>query len=129
MGRSNKVALTCQVCGATYYKVPSAIYKAARCCSKECQGKLQAEKFEQRRRELEKELEGLRTESESGEKRLPHRLVNIRITAKVPIWPEYQPKVGAVYRAERYPVFKAPGYVIQSGGKRINIRADECVEV
>ena len=79
--------------------------------------------------ELTKELEGLRTESPEGEKRLPHRLVRIRITAKVPVWPEYQPRIGATYRAERYPMFKAPGYVIESGGKRINIRADECVEV
>ena len=85
--------------------------------------------MEQRRRELEKEMEGLRAESASGEKRLPHSLVRIRITAKVPIWPEYQPKVGAVYQAERYPVFKQTGYVIESGGKRINIRANECVEV
>lgn len=100
-----------------------------RCCSKECRGKVQAERLEQRRRELEKELEGLRTESPEGEKRLPHSLVRIRITAKVPIWPEYQPEVGSVHQAERYPVFKAPGYVIESGGKRINIRADECVEV
>ena len=129
MGKSNKVALACQVCGATFYKVPSAITMATRCCSKECRGKVQAERLEQRRRELEKELEGLRTESPEGEKRLPHSLVRIRITAKVPIWPEYQPKVGAVYQAERYPVFKQTGYVIESGGKRINIRADECVEI
>ena len=79
--------------------------------------------------QLEKELEGLRTESPEGEKRLPHRLVRIRITAKVPVWPEYQPRIGATYQAERYPIFKAPGYVIESGGKRINIRANECVEV
>ena len=129
MGKSNKVALTCQVCGATYYKVPSAITRATRCCSKACQGVMQAEKLEQRRRELAKELEGLSTESADGAKRLPHSLVRIRITAKVPIWPEYHPKVGSVHQAERYPVFKAPGYVIESGGKRINIRADECVEV
>lgn len=83
MGKSNKVALVCQVCGATFYKVPSAITMETRCC----------------------------------------------ITAKVPVWPEYQPRIGATYRAERYPMFKAPGYVIESGGKRINIRADECVEI
>ena len=115
MGKSNKVALVCQVCGATFYKVPSAITVETRCCSKECRGKVQAERLEQRRRELAK--------------RLPHRLVRIRITAKVPVWPEYQPRIGATYRAERYPMFKAPGYVIESGGKRINIRANECVEV
>ena len=129
MGKSNKVALVCQVCGATFYKVPSAITMETRCCSKECRGKVQAERLELRRRELAKELEDLRTESPEGEKRLPHRLVRIRITAKVPVWPEYQPRIGATYQAERYPIFKAPGYVIESGGKRINIRADECVEV
>ena len=90
MGKSNKVALVCQVCGATFYKVPSAITMETRCCSKECRGKVQAERLEQRRRELAKELEDLRTESPEGE---------------------------------------APGYVIESGGKRINIRANECVEV
>ena len=63
MGKSNKVALVCQVCGATFYKVPSAITMATRCCSKECRGKVQAERLEQRRRELEKEMEDLRTES------------------------------------------------------------------
>ena len=129
MGKSNKVALVCQVCGATFYKVPSAITLETSCCSKECRGKVQAERLELRRRELAKELDGLRTESPEGEKRLPHRLVRIRITAKVPVWPEYQPRIGATYRAERYPMFKAPGYVIESGGKRINIRANECVEV
>lgn len=129
MGKSNKVALVCQVCRATFYKVPSAITRATRCCSKACQGVMQAEKLEQRRRELAKELEGLSTESADGVKRLPHRIVNIRITAKVPVWPEYQPRIGATYRAERYPMFKAPGYVIESGGKRINIRANECVEI
>ena len=130
MGKSKKIALTCEACGAVFYKTPS--YYAInhpKFCSKECRGKAQAEKMEQRRREMEKELEGLRTESESGEKRLPHRLVNIRITAKIPIWPEYQPALGTIYQAERYPTFKAPGYVIESGGKRINIRADECVEI
>lgn len=43
MGKSNKVALVCQVCGATFYKVPSAITMETRCCSKECRGKVQAE--------------------------------------------------------------------------------------
>ena len=72
MGKSNKVALVCQVCGATFYKVPSAITVETRCCSKECRGKVQAERLEQRRRELAKELEGLRTESPEGEKRRPN---------------------------------------------------------
>lgn len=68
MGKSNKVALVCQVCGATFYKVPSAITMETRCCSKECRGKVQAERLELRRRELAKELDGLRTESPVGKK-------------------------------------------------------------
>jgi len=55
-----------------------------------------------------------------------------RITRPIEIYPELSPVVGQIYPAERYSPptsTKRYGYVIQSGGKRINIRADECVEV
>lgn len=95
MSKSKKIALTCEACGAVFYKAPSyCAINHPKFCSAECRAQASAKRMEQRRLELEKELEGLRTESESGEKRLPHRLVNIRITAKIPIWPEYQPALG-----------------------------------
>ena len=75
-------------------------------------------------------LGGMR--AENGELRLPHTCVNIRITKPVEIYPELSPVVGQIYPAERYSPptsTKRYGYVIKSGGKRINIRADECVEV
>ena len=75
---------------------------------------------------------GERMRAENGELRLPHTRVNIRITKPVEIYPELSPVVGQIYPAEKYcppTCVKKPGYVIESGGKRINIRADECVEV
>lgn len=68
----------------------------------------------------------------NGELRLPHTCVNIRITRTVEVYPELRPHVGQTYPAEKYrppTCVKKPGYVIESGGKRINIRANECVEV
>ena len=70
--------------------------------------------------------------AENGELRLPHSRVNIRITRPIEIYPELSPVVGQIYPAERYSPptsTKRYGYVIESGGKRINIRANECVEV
>ena len=64
-------------------------------------------------------------------RRLPHTMVRIRISCKVPVDPEYQPPVGSVHEAERYGPYKGSrtGYVIRSGGKRINIRWNECIEI
>lgn len=64
-------------------------------------------------------------------RRLPHTMVRIRIICKVPVDPEYQPTVGSEHAAEKYGPNKRKnaGYVIQSGGKRINIRWNECVEI
>ena len=65
-------------------------------------------------------------------RRLPHTMVRIRIICKVPVDPEYQPTVGSEHEAERYTGMgktKRAGYVIQSGGKRINIRWNECIEI
>ena len=76
--------------------------------------------------------QGERMRDENGELRLPHSRVNIRITKPVEIYPELSPVVGQIYPAERYSPptsTKRYGCVIKSGGKRINIRADECVEV
>lgn len=64
-------------------------------------------------------------------RRLSHTMVRIRITCKVPVDPEYQPPVGSEHDAEKYGPHKGGrvGYVIQSGGKRINIRWNECMEI
>ncbi len=69
--------------------------------------------------------QGERMRAENGELRLPHSRVNIRITKPVEIYPELSPAVGQIYPAERYSPptrTKRYGYVIKSGGKRINIR-------
>ena len=76
--------------------------------------------------------QGERMRAENGELRLPHSRGNIRSRKPVEIYPELSPVVGQIYQAEKYlprTCRKKPGYVIESGGKRINIRADECVEV
>lgn len=64
-------------------------------------------------------------------RRLPHTMVRIRIICKVPVDPEYQPPVGSEHEAEKYGPnkLKNAGYVIRSGGKRINIRWNECIEI
>ena len=76
--------------------------------------------------------QGARMRAENGELRLPHSRVNIRITKPVEIYPELSPVIGQTYPAERYSPptrTKRYGYVIESGGKRINIRANECEEI
>lgn len=55
--------------------------------------------------------------------------VKILITRGLDVYPELAPTVGRVYDAERHEGQRAPGYVITSGGKRINVRADECREI
>lgn len=124
------VKLICPQCGKELYRTPSYLrqyntYKP--CCSPKCRNAnikaVRAEGHIQR---------GERMRAENGELRLPHSRVNIRITKPVEIYPELSPVVGQIYPAERYSPptsTKRYGYVIQSGGKRINIRADECVEV
>nr|DAG36713.1 MAG TPA: zinc-ribbon domain protein [Bacteriophage sp.] len=55
----------------------------------------------------------------------------IRITARIPVFQKLQPKVGAVYNALKFEARYGGhgGYVIESGGKKINVRLDEAVEV
>lgn len=67
----------------------------------------------------------------TAERFLTPTAVRIRITKPVELLPEFRPTVGAVYDAERWPSYTSPvgGYVIVVGGKRINIRRNECIEV
>ena len=124
------VKLICPQCGKEFYRSQSYLRQYGKytpCCSKACKGaNIKATRAAGRMRQ------GERMRAENGELRLPHSRVNIRITKPVEVYPELSPVVGQIYPAERYSPptsTKRYGYVIQSGGKRINIRADECVEV
>lgn len=130
MSKASRIEVVCRRCGAAHRETRSRIKTwRGQYCSKECRDAAQKEAAAERRQRWEEMQKNLYTESASGEKRLPHSRVRIRITESVPVWPQYRPEVGAVYQAERYPCFYQPGYVIESGGKRINIRAAECAEV
>lgn len=124
------VKLICPQCGKEFYRTPSYLRQYSTytpCCSPKCRNAnikaARAEGHIQR---------GERMRAEDGALRLPHSRVNIRITKPVEIYPELRPAVRQIYPAERYSPptsVKKPGYVIESGGKRINIRADECEEI
>ena len=124
------VKLNCPQCGKEFYRTPSYLRQYSTympCCSPKCRNAnikaARAEGHIQR---------GERMRAEDGALRLPHSRVNIRITKPVEIYPELRPHVGQTYPAEKYrppTCTKRYGYVIESGGKRINIRANECVEV
>ena len=124
------VKLICPQCGKEFYRTPSYLRqydKYKPCCSPKCRNANFKETRAAGHMRREEHLC-----AENGELRLPHSKVNIRITKQIEIYPELRPAVGQTYPAEKYrpPTnTKRYGYVIQSGGKRINIRADECVEV
>ena len=124
------VKLICPQCGKEFCRSQSYLRQYGKytpCCSKACKGaNIKATRAAGRMRK------GERMRAENGELRLPHTRVNIRITRTVEVYPELRPHVGQTYPAEKYrppTCVKKPGYVIESGGKRINIRADECVEI
>ena len=124
------VKLICPQCGKEFCRSQSYLRQYGKytpCCSKACKGaNIKATRAAGRMQQ------GERMRAENGELRLPHSRVNIRITQTVAIYPDLSPVVGQIYPAERYSPptsTKRYGYVIKSGGKRINIRADECVEV
>ena len=125
------VKKTCDLCGRTFLRSIGKVNenKSGRFyCSRSCASI--AQHIERRAR-----MAAMNTPPEpqkpEAPRRLPHTMVRIRITCKVPIDPEYQPPVGSAYEAERYGPYKGSrmGYVIQSGGKRINIRWNECIEI
>lgn len=114
------VTAQCARCGAVFQREERKVRYAMRTakkiyCSKECAAK-----------QAVKEHEGNLFQKQN----FPVE-TRIRITEKIPVFPELQPKVGAVYDALKFE--KQPGshggYVIESGGKRINVRLDEAVEV
>lgn len=124
------VKLTCPQCGREFYRRPCYLRQYGKytpCCSMVCRNANIKET-----RAGERIQKGAHLRAENGELRLPHSRVTIRITKQIEIYPELRPEVGKTYPAEKYKIStnkKRDGYVIKSGGKRINIRADECVEV
>ena len=124
------VKLICPQCGKEFCRSKSYLRQYGKytpCCSKACKGaNIKATRAAGRMQQ------GERMRAENGELRLPHSRVNIRITKPVELYRELRAVVGQIYEAEKdrpRTCVKKPGYVIESGGKRINIRADECVEV
>ena len=65
------------------------------------------------------------------EKKIFPTQTRIRITKRIPVFQKLQPKVGAVYDALKFEARYGGhgGYVIESGGKKINVRLDEAVEI
>ena len=126
------VKKTCALCGRTFLRSIGKVNenKSGRYyCSRSCASI--AQHMERRAR-----MAAMNTPPESPKpeepRRLPHTMVRIRIMERVPVDPEYQPPVGSEHEAERYAgvgKIKRVGYVIQSGGKRINIRWNECIEI
>ena len=129
------VELKCELCGKKFLRTLGKANENKRgryYCSRSCASI--AQHIERRAR-----MAAMNTPSEPPEppkpeepRRLPHTMVRIRIICKVPVDPEYQPPVGSEHEAERYTgmgKIKRAGYVIRSGGKRINIRWNECVEI
>lgn len=124
------VKLICPQCGKEFYRTPGYLRQYSTytpCCSPKCRNAnikaARAEGHIQR---------GERMRAENGELRLPHTWVKIRITRPIEVYPELRPQVGQICQAEKYGPHTSLyriGYVIESGGKRINIRANECVEV
>lgn len=126
------VQKACSLCGKTFLRSIGKVNenKSGRFyCSRSCASI--AQHMERRAR-----MAAMNTKPEQQKpeepRRLPHTMVRIRIICKVPVDPEYQPTVGSEHEAERYTgmgKIKRAGYVIQSGGKRINIRWNECIEI
>lgn len=125
------VQKACSLCGKTFLRSIGKVNenKSGRFyCSRSCASI--AQHMEQRAR-----MDTMNTPPEPPKpeepRRLPHTMVRIRIICKVPVDPEYQPTVGSEHAAEKYGPnkLKKAGYVIQSGGKRINIRWNEYIEI
>ena len=124
------VKLICPQCGQEFYRTPYYLRKYGKykpCCSTACKGA-----YFKKHRIADKAAQDEHLRAANGELRLPHTRVKIRITTQIEVYQELRPRVGQVYSAEKYgppTSLVRTGYVIESGGKRINIRADECVEV
>lgn len=78
-----------------------------------------------------KKCENCTRKAKNGERRLPHVITQIVITAKIPVWPQFCPEIGRKLRAEKYAssIGSRIGYVVEVGGKRICVRQEECKEL
>lgn len=124
------VKLICPQCGQEFYRTPYYLRQYGKyrpCCSTACKAA-----YIKANRIAGKLAREEHPRAANGELRLPHTWVKIRITRPIEVYPEIRPQIGQIYPAEKYgppTSLSRIGYVIESGGKRINIRADECVEV
>ena len=115
---NKKVTFQCLTCGrwVTRVREESAgkLY-----CSFECANLA--------RSRSSREEAGKRYTNKAGD--LPHDMVQIVITAEIPVFPQFRPAVGKIYSAERYRNSRtsdATGYVIVVNGTRVNVREGEC---
>lgn len=108
---------TCDECGREFTRKQQNYHGCTRkFCGRECR------------------IEYLHKHPENTQRKglLPHDMVTICITKQIGVFPELMPRVGARYIAERYQnisTTKRYGYVISVHGKRINVRAEECMEI
>lgn len=129
------IAKACDLCGRTFLRSIGKVNenKSGRFyCSRSCASIAQHTERRARMAAMNTPPEPKEPPKPEEPRRLPHTMVRIRITCEVPVDPEYQPTVGSEHEAERYTgmgKIKRAGYVIQSGGKRINIRWNECIEI
>lgn len=113
------VTMQCARCGKVFQRAPYRMKNAEKFyCSKRCSAVTAAEN-------CEREGEGI------FKKKIHPTQTRIRIMTRIPVFQKLQPKVGAVYDALKFEARYGGhgGYVIESGGKKINVRLDEAVEV
>lgn len=110
------ITMQCARCGAVFQREASRAKKSKKpFCSKSCAARSLTEEYMDKR----------------FQKKIFPKNTRIRITASIPVFPELRPKVGAVYDALKFTAQQGGdgGYVIECGGKKINVRKDEAVEV
>lgn len=102
--------------------------KTSRFCSRQCY--LESVRKSQAARDAAI-WDGVTRQATNGEKRLPHVITSIVITAEIPVWPQFRPEVGRKIQAEKYVpgIGSRIGYVVEIGGKRICVREGECKEL
>lgn len=113
------VTMQCARCGKVFQRAPYRMNHAKKFyCSKRCSAVTAAENCEREGKWVFK-------------KKIFPTQTRIRIITSIPVLRELQPKVGAVYDALKFEARYGGhgGYVIESGGEKINVRLDEAVEV
>lgn len=127
----------CTVCGKTFTRSESYVKKYNPLyCGQTCRAIGMHEQAQERRTarkagiELPIKRKPLYVLQDTAERRLPHEAAVIVITEDIPVWPQYRPRKGRKYNAEKYKTgSSAAGYVVTVGGKRVCVRQAECVEI